>query len=200
MKKFATAVLALALLLLTGCSSGERTPAPTITPMTAKPFTDRAAVSALYDQVRIDDRLEDLEAKFGKGVEHDAGDGNVYVEFIKDGAGVAVALRMDDTVMGKVVYHEDIRQFATLTPKADVTIGALIEKGTELKYVEAVVGDKGVEIATTASEDVAGKVTVTRLIVWADESAAQLRVTIDAEDKVVDVQTVIITPPMEDAA
>ncbi len=193
-KRIALALAAFtALSLLAGCApAGEQEPLPTLPPLSAPIFQDRAQLSALYEQVHIEDKLADVIVRLGQPEKRQTANGEEYYEWRKDGAGVAASFRLDETVQGKVIYYDDLRQLQALTGEVDLSNAMLIKAGTEFMYAQALLGNEGVEIASSSREDQQGRVVVTRLYTWVNPDGSHLDVEVDEQDKVVECKSYLV--------
>lgn len=187
---FCLAIVAMGLsgCMLDGGDQPEPTPLP---PMTATPFTDRAAAYALYDQVTFEMTLKDVEALFGPSKSIKVNDKQAY-EFTKDNAGVTVALQTDGKVFGKVLHYTDIRQVAPLTTGCDVTKAGEVLPDMPREQVEALMGGPGAEIADVINRTTTQH-TRNRLVVWCDAAGNVAQVSYKDGD-LVDTVTHVIYP------
>ena len=179
----AALVLVGLLLLLTGCTSmlgGETQPQATMPPMTAEMFTDLASVSKRYNETDFEDTLESLTARFGEPEEVQDDNGSYWNFLDENNHGVAVVFFDDGALRSKMVYFEDIRQFADLSGASHIENVSLLDSGMEYEVVTAAFGAEGIEIMQLATDS--GNGAGQYLMIWVSEDGGIVQALFNVTD------------------
>ena len=181
---FAALALVIMLLPLTGCAgmlAGEGAqPQETMPPMTAEMFTDLSSVTEWYNAVTFEDTLESLTARFGEPEEVQDDNGSYWNFLDENNHGVAVVFFDDGTLRSKMVYFEDIRQFADLSGASHIENVSLLDSGMEYEVVTAAFGAEGIEIMQLATDS--GNGAGQYLMIWVSEDVGIVQALFNVSD------------------
>ena len=187
------ALLLIAALLLTGCSSfsfdqtasvdPNATPEPTMAPLTDPVFTDRDAVYEWYNQVNVGDSLEDLTARFGEPVVEENDNGDNYIWKNEDGYGFVAVFYDNGTLQAKVVYYDDMRQFKGLSAATNIANFATLSTDHDFTMACLALGGKPCELAVITLDSSSSPDTQ-HLYVWVDENGSSIQILFDSSEKI----------------
>ncbi len=159
---------------------GETQPQATMPPMTAEMFTDLSSVTEWYNAVTFEDTLESLTARFGEPEEVQDDNGSYWNFLDENNHGVAVVFFDDGTLRSKMVYFEDIRQFADLSGASHIENVSLLDSGMEYEVVTAAFGAEGIEIMQLATDS--GNGAGQYLMIWVSEDGGIVQALFNVTD------------------
>ena len=179
---FAALALVIMLLPLTGCAgmlAGEGAqPQETMPPMTADMFTDLASVSKRYNETDFDDTMETLTARYGEPQEVQDENGSFWNFLDENGEGLSAIFFADGSLRSKMIYFEDIRQFANLSGASHIENVTLLNDNMEYEVVAAAFGAPGIEILRTITENGIEQY----LMLWVSEDGGMVQALFDSQD------------------
>lgn len=142
----------------------ETTPIPELT---APLFTDYKAVYVYYDQVTFADTLDTLTGRYGEPSVLENENGKEYTWLMEDGYGFTAAFRADGSLMAKVVYYEDVRQFREISNSSNLSVVENFDKEVDFQTCVSTFSGRPIEICQIRKDetDVEG---IQRVYTWLD--------------------------------
>ncbi len=195
------ALMLMLAVLLTGCANtqtesdgtepnteptAEPTVEPTVEPMTAKRFTDRDAVYAMYDEVKFGDTLDELTVRYGDPVVETDANGNNYYWINDEGYGFAAIFFSNGTLRSKCVYFEDIRQFRDISGATGIANYVLLDTSHDFTMASAGMGGMPCELGAFA-QDGSADPDVYRLFAWVDEYDSSVQILFSENEKILQI-------------